>query len=178
VQKDELVNSQSLVGQEKKEQTQDGYPRTYRVNAGTRHFLNGFWILLVLFFALMTSLHLYGVIKHPLGPRDLALMDLLVAFGAVWMSMLVNRQVILYEDGIEVAGWFWKRTLRLDEIRGRRMGKTLKRAGASSYYIILPVDKGKRELELPPLLDIDQIFFSWMKSIPEIRASSAKRASK
>jgi hypothetical protein len=158
VQKDELVNSQSLVGQEKKEQTQDRYPRTYRVNAGTRHFLNGLGILLVLFFALMTPLHILGVMKHPLGPLDLTLMDLLVAFGAAWMVMLVNRWVILYEDGIEVAGWFWKRTLRLDEIRGRRMGKTPKRAGASSYYIILPVDKGKRELKLPPFLDVDRIF--------------------
>jgi hypothetical protein len=71
VQKDELVNSQSLVGQEKKEQTQDRYPRTYRVNAGTRHFLNGLGILLVLFFALMTPLHILGVMKHPLGPLDL-----------------------------------------------------------------------------------------------------------
>jgi hypothetical protein len=46
------------------------------------------------------------------------------------------------------------------------MGKIYR---GGSYYIIVPVDKGTGALRLPPYLNMDKNFFSWMKGIPKIK---------
>jgi hypothetical protein len=68
-----------------------------------------------------------------------------------------------------VAGWFSSRKLTRGAILGSRMGKLPKRASNLLPYIIVPVEAGKRELKLPPLLHVDKDFYGWIKTIPEIR---------
>lgn len=68
-----------------------------------------------------------------------------------------------------MAGWFSTRKLTRGVILGSRMGKLPKRAGNLLPDIIVPVEAGKRELKLPPLLHVDKDFYAWIKTIPEIR---------
>ena len=145
------------------------YPRLYRVNAATRRVLNGFGIVLVSLGVVMSALHIVGVLKAPLATGDV-LADLFFAAFALWIGSSVNRRVILSENSIEVAGWFVRRKLLRDEIRGYRMGRLAWQAGGSSYYIVVPVDSHTRELKLPAFLDYDKPFHTWMKAIPPIEA--------
>jgi hypothetical protein len=117
----------------------------------------------------LTPIHLLRLIRNPIPPLSLALIDIVVVAGAVWMSSRAGRRVILEENSIEVAGWFGTRKLGRGEIRGRRMGKLPKRVGSSSFYIIVPADASQPELKLPPLLHVDKYFFDWLETIPQIR---------
>ena len=107
----------------------------------------------------LTPIHLLRLIRNPIPPLSLALIDIVVVAGAVWMSSRAGRRVILEENSIEVAGWFGTRKLGRGEIRGRRMGKLPKRVGSSSFYIIVPADASQPELKLPPPFTRGQIFF-------------------
>jgi hypothetical protein len=91
---------------------------------------------------------------------------ILLAF-TLWISFWGGRRVILRADAIEVAWWLSSRMLSRAEIRGYRMG-TLKGKASGSYYVIVPVDTGKRELKLPPYLYTDEYFLLWMKTIRKI----------
>jgi hypothetical protein len=149
-------------------QIQKDCPRTYQMDKSTRRFVHWFGIFLVVFFVGMTPLHLFGVMKNPMSPLTLALTDVFVIVGATWAFLRANRRVILYDDAIEVAGPFLTRKLSRSEILGRRMGKLAWQAGGGSYYIIVPVDGSKKELKLPPFLNVDEFFFTWMKAIPQV----------
>lgn len=153
------------------ESTQRGYPRTYRMDRSARRFFHGFALFIVVFFLGLTPLHLLHLIRNPIPPLSLTLIDIPVVAGAVWMSSRADRRVILEENSIEVAGWFGTRKLSRGEIRGRRMGKLPKRVGSSSFYIIVPADSGKAELKLPPLLHVDKCFFDWLETIPQVGSS-------
>ncbi len=147
---------------------QPGYPRTYQMDRSARRFLHGFALFLVVFFLGLTPIHLLRLIRNPIPPLSLALIDILVVAGAVWMSSRASQRVILNENSIEVAGWFGSRKLSRGAIRGRRMGKLPKRVGGSFFYIILPADAGQAELKLPPLLHVDKYFLDWLEAIPQI----------
>jgi hypothetical protein len=144
------------------------FPRTYRIDLATRRFFQGFAIFLVIFFSAMTCLHLTGVFARPLSHGDLVWMNLLVVLYAIWSISWANRVVILNEQSIEITGWFGKRALQRGEIEGVRMGRLPVTAGGTSYYIIVPTDRGKRELKLPPFLHTDQQFRSWIASLPRL----------
>jgi hypothetical protein len=140
------------------------YPRTYQMDASTRRFYRGMAIVLVAL-AVVPLLHLTGTV----GPRSpLALAVIEVAFLAipVWISFVTSRRVILYEDAIEVAGWLSTARLRRDEILGRRMSRGYR---GGSYYIVVPHDRGARELKLPPFLHTDELFRAWMKNVPQLK---------
>jgi hypothetical protein len=149
-------------------QIQKDYPRTYQMDKSARRFVHWFGIFLVVFFLGMTPLHLFGVMKNPMSPLTLTLTDALVIASVIWASLRANRRVILHEDAIEVAGRFVTRKLSRSEILGRRMGKLAWQAGGGSYYIIVPADGSKKELRLPPFLNVDESFFAWMKAIPQV----------
>jgi hypothetical protein len=155
---------------ERNEHSDSRFPRTYRIDKSARRFFQGFAIFLVVLFSTTSVLHLMGAFARPLSHRDLAWMDLLVVLFAIWLSWWANQRVTLWENAIELAGWFSKRKLRRDEIRGIRMGRTPVMSGGTSFYVIVPADPGKRELKLPPFLRADESFYSWMKAIPHIKS--------
>jgi len=144
------------------------FPRRYRLDTSMLYFFNGFPIFLVVFFGVMTVLHLRGFMARPLAPFDLALMDSLIGLFAIWGISWTNRHITLFEDAIEVSGWWSKRRLSRREILGYRMGNLPIQYGGSSYYIIVPVDSNKADLKLPPFLQTDSVFHSWVSSIPLI----------
>ena len=146
----------------------NSFPRQYRLDSSMQYFFNGFPMLLVVFFGAMTVLHLSGFMARPLAPIDLVLMDSLVVVFAIWGISWANRRIILFEDAIEISGWWSKRRLSRGEIRGCQMGKLPIQYGGSSYYIIVPVDSNKSNLRLPPFLVTDSIFHSWIESIPHL----------
>lgn len=148
---------------------QQGYPHTYQTDKSTRRFMHGVGIFLVIFFLGLTPIHLLHLVRNPIPPLSLALVDVTVLAGAVWMSSQADRRVIVHENSIEVAGWFGTRKLSRGEVRGRRVGKLSRRYGGGSYYIIVPADANTPELKLPPFLHVDRYFFEWLAPIPEIK---------
>lgn len=145
------------------------YPRVYRVNLVARRVLIGLGIMLVSLGIITTVLHITGVMGAPLATGDV-LADILFALFAFWISSSVSRRVILCENSLEVAGWFARRKLMREEIRGYRMGRIAWQAGGSSYYIIVPNDTAKKELKLPAFLDYDKPFHAWMEGIALLKA--------
>jgi hypothetical protein len=145
-----------------------GYPRQYRVDASTRRVLIGIGIVLASFFVMMSALHIAGVMKKPLAAGDVVA-DVVFAAWAFWISAAASRRVILNENSIEVIGWFTRRKLMREEIRGHRMGRLAWQAGGGSYYIVVPIDEHTRELKLPPFLHCDKPFYAWMRTIPHIK---------
>jgi len=153
---------------EKDEQERHNFPRTYQIAKSTRQFFNGLAIFLLVLFGVMSVLHLAGFMAHPLRHRDLALMDSLVAFFAMWSGWWANRRVILHENAIEVIGWWSEHSFERAEIRAIRMGRLPVITGGGSYYVIVPFDKDKGELKLPPFLHMDSLFFTWIRTIPRM----------
>jgi hypothetical protein len=104
-------------------------------------------------------LGLAGLLNKPLTPLALLVACLVAILYGLLLSSPPHRRVVLYEDGIEVLGWFSARKLKHNEILGRRMGGMNPRNVYGSFYIIVPKDKTARELRLPRSLDVDKDFF-------------------
>lgn len=117
-------------------------------------------------FVAVGLLHLAGILEPPRSRLALALGEIPIAALSIWYWFSAHRRVVLYENAIEVIGWLSSRKLRREEILGRRMGRPSVRV---SYYVIVPLDKSQRELKLPPWLNMDKFFFSWMRTIPQIK---------
>jgi hypothetical protein len=128
-----------------------GYPRQYRVDASTRRVLIGIGIVLASFFVMMSALRIAGVMKKPLAAGDVVA-DVVSATWAFWISAAASRRVILNENSIEVIGWFTRRKLMREEIRGYKRVRPSRQAGGGSIYIVVPIDGHTRELKLPPFL--------------------------
>jgi hypothetical protein len=116
--------------------------------------------------ACVIVLHIVGVIPRN---NQLTLTDLLVILGiSIVFSVLgmgaSRRRVVLYEDAIEVTGWFSTRKMKRTEILGRRGRST----PYGYRYTIVPTDANARPLFLPGNLDLDKYFSLWMKGIPII----------
>lgn len=146
------------------------YPRYYRVDVRTKRLLVGFGALLFLFGVLMSALHIVGAMKTPLSTGDL-LVDACFAGFAMWLSFMVSRYVVLYEDRAELITWFARRTLARDEILGRKMGNSGNKTRYAPYYILVPKDPHIAALRFPPLLHYDEYFWAWMRNIPQIKNS-------
>jgi len=118
----------------------------------------------------ISILDLVGLVYKPLAPSALVSMVLFAVICALSGYQHTHRRVILYEDSIEVAGWFSSRKLKRSEIRGyRHKGLPARQAYGSNFYIIFPADKSARVLRLPPFLHTDKDFFSWLEGIPKIK---------
>ncbi len=150
---------------QRQEQVEKQYPRTYQMDASTRRFYRGMAIVL---FALAVAplFHLTGIIDGPRSHLALAVVEVAFLAIPVWISFLTARRVILYEDAIEVAGWLSTAKLRRDEILGRRMSRGYR---GGSYHVVVPLDRGARELKLPPFLHTDELFRAWMKTVPQLK---------
>jgi hypothetical protein len=117
----------------------------------------------------VSLLDVAGLVNKAVTPLPLFAMVFFALLYALFFFRRTHRQVILYEDGIEVSAWFSVRELKRSEILGRRMGKLAWQAGGGSFYIMVPTDKAARELRLPSFLHMDKDFFSWMEGIPSIK---------
>jgi hypothetical protein len=131
----------------------------YRVDYRTRGVLR----VLIIFMAgliFMPTLRPTSTLYGLLMPR------IVMALLAIWLWERAGRRVTLSETGIELAGWFSKRALRQDAIRGYQI-ETLGRAGGGSYYVIIP-KKGRR-MTLPLHLEMDEYWHSWMHQFPKLK---------
>lgn len=118
------------------------------------------------FFFLVTIADVAGAVKNP-PPLGISLLGngafLLLLTGAFYKRDL---KVVVYEDAIEVTGWFSTRKLERGEILGWRMA-TSGFPVEISRYVITPKDRNAKKLALPPFLHVDELFHSWMKGIPK-----------
>lgn len=153
---------------------QSNLPRTYQIDLGTRRFFCGQGLAIFLLFLVLTPLHVFGYFRHSMSPLNIIAIDALAGVYALWCWAWSTRRVILYEDAIALVGWLSTRKLVRQEIRGRRTGTLPIQAGGGSYYVIVPSDHNDRDLALPPFLNADEFFFSWMKSIPEVHARHSR----
>lgn len=142
-----------------------GSPRVYRVDPRTRHTINFFIVALSGLFFSLTILYATGVLHFRGKISGMLLADLMIAVIVLFLGSGYNKRAILYEDSIEVAGWFYSRKLNFPEIRGRQ---TIANRGIYSgfAYMLVPADAGKRKLVLPPYLHTDEFFREWIKTIP------------
>jgi hypothetical protein len=82
------------------------FPRAYSVDARTRRALDAFAMTplgLVMAFSL---LDVAGLVHNAPTPLALFAMGFLALLCGLLLSRSAHRRVILYEDGIEVLGWF------------------------------------------------------------------------
>jgi hypothetical protein len=139
------------------------YPRIYQTDRKTCLIVIRIFAFVFGFFLLVTIADVTGMVKDP-PPLSLSLLAngffLLLLAAAFYQR---DRKVILYEDAIEVKGWFSTRKLRRGEILGLRM-VTRGYPARVSRYVITPTDGNAKQLVLPPFLDVDELFRSWMKS--------------
>ena len=143
------------------------FPSTYRMDGRTRRMVNTLLLVLacsVLFINVMDVARLRHLSGH-LG--NLVFVD--VAFGGLlaFLGSGYNKRVILHQDAIEVAGWFYSRKLNFAEIRGRQTTAN-SRLPYGYAYVFMPTDNSKRKLALPPFLHMDQFFRDWIKTISKV----------
>ena len=140
-------------------------PRVYRVDPRTRHTINFFLAALGGLFFALSILYATGVLHFRGRISGLFWADLAILAIVLFLGSGYNKRAILYEDSIEVAGWFYTRSLDFTEIRGRQ---TIANRGIYSGYafMLVPADPGKRKLVLPPYVHEDQFFRDWIKAIP------------
>jgi hypothetical protein len=113
-------------------------------------------------------LDMAGLVNKANAPSVLLAMGLFGGICALLMYQYTHRRAILYDDGIEVSGWFSSRKLKRNEILGyHHQGSSGPYGG--NVYIIFPMDKSARVLRLPPFLHTDEDFFSWLEGIPKIK---------
>jgi hypothetical protein len=151
---------------ENEKRAQDAISHTYQMDAATRRWFYGFSFLFVAFFAVLTVLNQVGIISPAPTLRDRPWIDIFPFVFAIWVCERTNRKVILSEEAIELTSWVSKRKFRREEILGYRMGRLPVRVGGSSFYIVVP-SRGK-EMRLPPFLNADRYFDTWMLSLPKV----------
>jgi hypothetical protein len=145
------------------------YPLVYSINARTRRANDAIGMAPVALVIALSLLDLVGLVDKSVTPSALLTMGFLAGLCALLVLRWTRRRVLLYEDGIELLGLFSTRKLKRSEILGRRMGGMDPRnAHGGSHYVIVPVDKAERVLRLPPDLNVDNDFRSWMDKIPKI----------
>jgi hypothetical protein len=142
------------------------FPRTYRVDARTRHAINFLLVALTGLFLSLPLMELAHIGSRPASLRSITFILICGALLVAWLASGYNKQVILKRDAIEVVGWFYHRRLSFAEIRGRRGASGFQ--GSGYAYVLVPVDNSKRKLVLPPFLQTDQVFRDWIKTIPKI----------
>jgi hypothetical protein len=148
---------------------QKQYPRVYSVDARTRRAYEAAGLAPLALIIAVGLLDAVGLVSKAVYPLPLLVFAVLAGLYALFVFRWARRQVILYEDGIELLGVFSSRKLKRSEILGRRMGGTDPRnAHGGSHYVIVPVNKPERELRLPAYLNVDKDFRSWIDGIPKI----------
>lgn len=146
----------------------DQYPRTYEIDANARRFNRALAICLLSIAVIGTVGQLMGFVHRSLSLAGLLVVDTFFTLLALFIWMQFSRRVILYRDAITVTSWLGSRTLKTDQIRGRRMVLT-GRWRDTPHYIVVPNAQGEHELKLPPWLHTDELFSDWMRAIPQLQ---------
>ena len=120
---------------------------------------------------LMVAVIVYGTIARMVGwihdvspPAQIALYFGLLFFLAIFMWWQSDWSATLREDSITVTSWTGTRTLRREEIRGRRFIPSGWRR--LSRHILLPADPNARPMKLPPEIHNDHVLQAWLHDIP------------
>lgn len=145
------------------------YPRTYPVTTSYRVYARFTALLLVSVAVIGTVGQTMGWIRRTTSLLGFVFFDsfLVLIAAKIWLS--AERTVTLREDGIDLHTWRGTRSLNRSEILGRRFvwGG---RYRSVHMYLIVPVDSRRKGIKLPPSLQIDRHFLSWMKTIPRLDA--------
>jgi len=110
---------------EKDERSPDEFPLTYQMDTSTRRVLNGLAISIPVLLPIISGFNLAGVFQRRTAPIDLAWMNGLFLVLWIWVGAFTNRRVTLYDDAIELTGWFSRRRLERKDILGYRRGVLL-----------------------------------------------------
>ena len=140
------------------------YPRTYR---SIRQYV----VVSRVTAALMVAVVVYGMIARTVGwihdvspPAQIAFYFALLLFLAVFMWWQSGWSATLDQNAITVTSWGSTRTLRRDQIRGRRFIPSGWRR--LSRHILLPADPAERAMKLPPEIPNDHVLQAWLRDIP------------
>ena len=144
-----------------------GNSRVYRVDERTRRAVNFFLVAIGGLFLSVTILYLAGVLRHRRSLGGILWTDLSMAALILLLGSGFNKRVVLHQDSIEVAGWFYSRKLSFAEIRGRQ---TISDSRLPYGYtnMLIPSDERKRKLLLPHPLQTDEFFRKWIESVPKL----------
>jgi len=127
--------------------------------------------LLVVFAAysgvITAAVHGFGILQGRVDVRHAVLCVVVLAF-AFCAAATTSERVILYSNGIEVVGWFSRRKLMRDEIRGYRIGRMRGRTGYIPYFILVPLDQNLEDLALPEWLHFQKLFAEFISGIPPL----------
>lgn len=149
-------------------QSDHGFPRIYAMDKDARRTARALGIFLLALFLVLTLVDLLGWVRNP-PPLYANVVGISgIAIIVIGLFLRVNQRVILYENAIEVNGWLFSRKLNRQEIRGWRTGDLPKRIGGASYYILVPMNAGVRELRLPPFLQVDKHFQNWIDTLSNV----------
>lgn len=144
-----------------------GNSRVYRVDERTRRAVNFFLVAVGGLFLSVTILYFAGVLRHRGSLGGLLWTDVMIVALVLFLGSGYNKRAVLHQDSIEVAGWFYSRTLNFTEIRGRQTTAN-SRLPYGYGYILIPSDHRKRKLVLPHYLHTDQFFRDWIKTVPKV----------
>lgn len=118
---------------EKDERSPGEFPLTYQMDASTRRVLNRLAISIPVLLLIISGFNLAGVFHHRAAPINLAWMNSLIVLLWIWVGSFTNRCVTLYDDAIEMTGWFSRRRLERKDILGYRVGRLAWQAGVHLF---------------------------------------------
>jgi hypothetical protein len=147
------------------------FPRTYAPTLGWKVFLFGGGCAFVAagaaiawFFRAEPSLGLVLWMQFA-GLACAALGGWLVAFGA-------RYRMVVHRDSVEVHGVFEVRSLRKDQIAGRRLVEV---RNSTPLIVIVPKDPAQRALTVSQTIRIDDEFHAWLQELPDQDALDERR---
>lgn len=144
------------------------YLRTYRRNDGLRYGMVGLLVVYAAYSGVITAvLHGFGILQGRLDVRHAVLCIVILASG-FFVAAYTSERVILYSNAIEVVGWFSRRKLMREEIRGYRIGRLRGPKLHTPYFILVPLDQNVEELALPEWLHFQRLFAEFINGIPPL----------
>ena len=133
-----------------------------------RYGLIGLLVICAAYSGVITAaLHGFGILQGRLDVRHAVICVVLLAFGFCSIA-ITSERVIVYSNAIEVVGWFSRRKLMREEIRGYRIGRLRGRTGMVPYFILVPLDQNVEDLALPEWLHFQTLFRQFLSDIPFI----------
>jgi|GEM_PF-6287862 len=88
-------------------------------------------------------------------------------FTSVLVATVVRAKLVLQEDAITLTGPFRTRSIRKQDIAGRRRLLKIK----AGVLILVPAHAGVRPLAIRPKFETDWVFDAWLKDIPDLDAT-------
>ena len=150
------------------------YPRTYLASLATRILLTFVSLMCMAFGAL-------GIFYLPHDPQIrsgaalillMGLSTLFVLLGAYLLAEIFSLRLTLSADAIELRSLTSRRSMRRDEIAGRR----LLSAQYFNVIALFPRDQAQKKLKLTLLFRTDAAFELWFAAIPDLDAQEREQS--